>query len=445
LPELDRRGAIDMAERADLQKQLQSFRETKWIEVRVKRLARWPGRKRAALRELITPSDRLYGESFFGDRVAKVRRYFEGLDEKKRQEFWRGLFGQLAPHLERAWCDAGRRPYQFGYSRLPFRAPHRVETTALSRARFFVSACQALHGFDRDAEWLAAWAPHIPLGYYDPRVLGWILGSILRGGGPDAEAVRSVLVDSINGRHEIGEMGRHAVVAFLNSEAREDWEIMGKLLLAAQRQEGLRQAILEAVDEASPNAFRYMLGITLEHDLARFSAVVRAFDVWLGTEWAGGSAKVVSASIRRLCEFFDDDDLCTEGIQKGEPEDAYLALWVTAYQDAEQALKLAAPLLEEPSPERRFAGLKTVERLLLFPECLELVASRFVAGSEDDPRLQMAIVAYLSRLEFTSLPMICSRPLCGSSNHCPPQRKSWNRSSGRGRGTLLTDPSRQGR
>jgi len=84
-------------------------------------------------------------------------------------ERMKGPFPELASHLERAWVDIGRRPYQFGSVRYPFRAPHRAATTSRSRARFFVLACDALRGLDPDARWLAAWAPHLPGDYRDPR------------------------------------------------------------------------------------------------------------------------------------------------------------------------------------------------------------------------------------------------------------------------------------
>ena len=252
-------------------------------------------------------------------------------------------------------------------------------------------------------EGLTAWAPHLPVDYRDPRVVGWMLGAVLRGGGRDAAAVRETLVDSINGEHEIGQMGQHAVVALLNSEEPSDWEIIGKLLLAAQRQEGLRQSILEAVDEGSPGGFRYMLDLILEHDLARFSATVRAFDTWLGTNWAGGSAKVVTETIRRIAELLDDDAERTRVIDEGEPKDAYLALWVTAFHDAEEALALAPALFEAEDPERRYVAFRTLRVLDLLPDSFEPVAQRIKAGTEDDPRIQMATMGWISGLRFTSV------------------------------------------
>ena len=56
----------------------------------------------------------------------------------------------------------------------------------------------------------------------------------------------------------------------------------GKLLLAAQRQEGLRQQICETMDEGSQENFEYMFKIIYDNDLIRFSSVKRALGVWTG-------------------------------------------------------------------------------------------------------------------------------------------------------------------
>ena len=389
-----------MQQQEDIEKRLAAAREPKWLEKRLKRLTWLPGLKREALRRLINPPREGYRTASFDERWDKARQYVERISPAKRQDLWQRLFPQLAPHLERAWQEAGRRPYQFDYIRMPFRAPRRAELVSQSRARLFVAVCDALHGLDPDAEWLAAWAPHLSGLHVELSQLGWVLATVLRGGGPDADAVRAVLVDSINGEHEVGQMGRHAIVALLNSDEREDWEIIGKLLLAAQRQEGLRQAILESVDEANPDAFRYMLHLILEHDLGRFSATVRAFDVWLGMQWAGGSAKAVHDGLSRLALFFDDEAERNKAVREGEPEDAYLALWAIAYADAEQAIEAASPLLDESAPERRFVATRIIDRVSLFPESVNVLGGRIIAGAENDPRLQMAIVTFMASLQF---------------------------------------------
>ncbi len=389
-----------MPSKEELRQTLQRRRDAKWVETRLSRFARLPGKRREALRDLIQQDQNAYDEGRYTARVNATAAYFDALGDKQRSKLWDVLFPRLAPHMERAWRDTPFRPYTSGFQRVPFRAPSREETSRRSRARFFLNICEALRGLDEDAEWLAAWAPHLDPVWRDQRVIGWLLAAVLRGGGDDAARVRSVLEQSIAGTHEIGEFSEHAIVALLNSDDREDWETVGRLLLAAQRQEGLRQAILESVDEAHPEAFRYMLGLILEHDLQRFSATVRAFDVWLGMMWAAGSTKVVRDGIQRLCELFDDAANRERALGGDDAEDAYLALWVMAYEDAEQALRAAAPLLEHQKPEFRYASVRAISRIQLGPGSLDLLAAHLTSGRESDERVLMAVAEILAGVQY---------------------------------------------
>ena len=59
-------------------------------------------------------------------------------------------------------------------------------------------------------------------------------------------------------------------------------DALGKLLIAAARQEGLRQAIVENIDHGNLDAQLKMMKLIQEHQLTRFSSVVRAVDTWMG-------------------------------------------------------------------------------------------------------------------------------------------------------------------
>ena len=271
----------------DRYREVNALRKADWVDTCVKRLGSL-GPIEETLRQAITPAESpgdMYSPSAFRRRVDAGKACFAQAAKGNVSRAWPELFGPLGPHVARAWQDAALRPYLFGSARPPFRGPGDEELLDDARGWFFASACQALHGLQQDAAWLAAWAPHIGLYYHDPAVLGWILAAALRNGGSDASAVRTVLYETVQGGHPVAQMGQHLVVALLNSPARSDWEVVAKLLLAAQRQEGLRQAILESMDEAQPEAFRYMLGVMLDNNLARFSATVRAYDRWTGMRW----------------------------------------------------------------------------------------------------------------------------------------------------------------
>lgn len=381
-------------------KEVESLRDPKWIEVSARNISIWPGAKRAGVRALLEEPKNRWESGSDDARVKKTVAHFDTLDEKGRRRLWRALFPRLASHLERAWSDAAQMTYLSPGGCYSFRAPRRAATIARVRAVFFNEVCDALRGLDRDAEWVAAWAPHIEAPWGRSRALGWLLGSILRSGGDDADRVRDVLVRSLNGDHEVGRFGRHVIVALLNSGVRDDWETVKGLLLAAQRQEGLRQAILEAIDEADPDAFRFMIGVILEHDLARFSSTVRAFDVWFGLKWAGGSVKVVHESLERLCRFMDDGEALQNALDDGTPDEAYVALWVMAHRDAETALHAVERMLARPEPERRCVAFITQSRICLFPEALVMTTTPLILDREHDERLLMLICAEIASYTF---------------------------------------------
>src|SRR5262249_18840926 len=155
-----------------------------------------------------------------------------------------------------------------------------------------------------------------------------------------------------------GVMGQHVIRALLASGNPEGWEFVERLLLAAQRQEGLRQSILEAIDESHPTAFRRMLRLILDEHLARFSATVRALDTWFGFAWDSVSVRVVNATIERVLRLLDDPEARAEAIATGGAEDAYLALWSIAFEDAPAAVEAAAGMLGDADPGRRFVAVE---------------------------------------------------------------------------------------
>ena len=69
---------------------------------------------------------------------------------------------------------------------------------------------------------------------------------------------------------------REMILGILRSDDRELHRMLGDLLLAARLQEGLRQAICEAMDEGTVEAFLTLLQVIEENDLIRYASVKRA-------------------------------------------------------------------------------------------------------------------------------------------------------------------------
>ena len=278
----------------------------------------------------------------------------DALGVSERQQLFSALWPHIGAHVEATWQLRKRLPYQRGGHRRAFRAPNAPEVTLWTRAAWFDQLLRMTAGYEQDIGWFATWAPY--LGYGVDELLGVLLAATIDAGGDEGQAVFDVLTTSARGEHPIGAMGRHVSRALLTASHPEGWDFMEGMLLAAQRQEGLRQVILESIDEAHPLAFRRMLRLILERNLVRFSATVRAADVWFGLMWDVASPRVITSTLERALRYLDDGDSRVKALNGNEAEDAYLALWAAAFEDAPATIEPASRLLAETNVERRFVG-----------------------------------------------------------------------------------------
>jgi len=320
------------------------------------------------------------------------------LSAKDRLQILRIPFPKLVTEVNRTWESLRGAPYSTRWNRLAFRAPHRPEASVEWRREWLERLLEVADVYQEAVltpAWLATWAPFLDIGYSDcQREAGCLLAGVIDAGGPDAEVVFDILCQSARNEHEIGGMGRHVTQALLLSSRVEGWELIEKLLLAAKRQEGLRQAILETVDLTHPEAFRRFLNVILEHDLIRFSAVARAADVWFGL-LEGASSKVLLDSIQHARAFLEKPASRAGALKGSDPVAAYFALWATAFEDAEAAIPLAARLLDSKSAEMRFVGCKLLREIglpesrrelqrCLDDEDLRIVRLALFGGDEED-------------------------------------------------------------
>ena len=327
------------------------------------------------------------------DTRAAVKR-LEGLGRRGRRAAFSaacpGLGGELAAVFE----DAGRLTYQGDWDRRPFRAPRspsHARQRVLAGTRWTVPELVA-HA--AEPLWLARWAGHLLAQSWQAsgQLVGWLLATAVDAG---QEEVFELLLASTDGSDEVATMGRHVPIALLCADRPEGWERVEGLLLSAQRQEGLRQSILEVVDEAHPEALRRMLALILEHDLARFASVARAVSVWLGLEVLAGDRRRIEAITARALGFLSDADARVIAIRDGEAPDVYVALWAGATEDVHAAIELALPVLESRDAERRFSAVRFLSETRIEASAMGLLRALEdedlrIAGTAVDPLSMLA-------------------------------------------------------
>ncbi|WP_221089499.1 DUF4132 domain-containing protein [Deinococcus aquaedulcis] len=273
-----------------------------------------------------------------------------------------------------------RHPYPQGYARRAFRAPgdRRMARHALN---WLWRTWEATRDYPQDLAWFAVHAGL--LNPWESQTLGLLLGQAISDGHED---VFEVLRQTAGAEHPVARMGRHVPLALLSSTREDAWALAERLLLAAQRQEGLRQVILETVDEASLGAFTRMLRLLLQGDLLRFAAALRAACVWFGLNYDVTDLKVVRAHLETALGFLEDPATARAAVAGGSGAGAYLALYTLAMADAQEAAALAQPLLSDPAPERRMAAVQ-------FLEAADALTPADLGALLADPDLRLAALA----------------------------------------------------
>ena len=300
---------------------------------------------------------------------------------------WGRIADRLLPHIAPSVTSAlhalARRPYMEGMARKPFRAPNAKQALSAVRARWLVNIALLLGDYDADLVWVAEHAAVLG-GWTGILDMGWLLAGAIDVGDESASRVFDILASTVRGERENAQMGRHVVQALLSCGRPDAWELVQKLLLAAQREEGTRQSILESVDEAHPQAFRAMLRVIREHGLSRFSSVVRAADTWFGFQWDGSSAVKVDSLIDRTLTYLDEARARASALEADDAESTYLALWSAAFDDVDVAIPDAIKLLSAAAVETRFVATH------FLAQTRWTSASRALVGALGDADLRVA-------------------------------------------------------
>lgn len=322
---------------------------------------------RAALAQYAAPeSERMQGVRVHGlmaPRLAKqmaeamndfargmtLARELEGLSTAKREKVLKALAPQFGGDLARWWEWSAQQPYQRGWQRQAFRSADPAD----SLEGRWVELRQLLHHaaqYPQPLAWHAEWALHI--GHFMP--LGSVFASAIAHG--DTK-IAQVMTASLRGEHPISGPSHAAYVALLAAPDPAGWAEVERLLVAAQRSEGLRQTILEAADFAHPDAFARILELVVEHKMARFAGTVRALGVWIGEELTVRQEKQVADAVRTMRDHLLRPPTA-DTLLSADPVEAYLGLWSLAVRDVRVAIAAAERVLESEDERVRLAAAR---------------------------------------------------------------------------------------
>jgi Family of unknown function (DUF5724)/Domain of unknown function (DUF4132) len=286
-------------------------------------------------------------------REVQFAQRFDRLDTADQLRIFDIFFPKCALIVERAWHD-----YPSRLSLNPLnRSPQSPSLSLMNRWHWLSHLIQIISGYrEQSLAWFAHYAPYIGYGG-----LGELIAPIFAAAidyDPDiGNEVYEILLASARGEDEIGMMGAHITHTLLAANRSDGWDFIMRMLVAAQRQEGLRQVILQAVQGAQPAILPLMLHTILDHDLARFSSVTLLVNQWFGTRFDSAQQSAVRHFIQRAVEMLDNAEIRNAALEAGSGKDTYLALWATATQDITVALNIAKHILTDLDVERRAAAV----------------------------------------------------------------------------------------
>lgn len=97
--------------------------------------------------------------------------------------------------------------------------------------------------------------------------------------------------------------------------------------MAAKLQEGLRQSILETVDEYQLDYFYRMIDVIYEEKLLRYSSVQRSIQTWIGLGYDEVEQRIIEQILGIIHEFIHDEDKNKSALTDENPLKVYIALY----------------------------------------------------------------------------------------------------------------------
>ena len=267
------------------------------------------------------------------------------------------LFGkEIAPYVQRVWDSLLAYPYQRWWGSRPFRSENPADYTEVQ-----LSKMCTLHSYYSSGVGALPIAEQFQYVVYNEDSVEAFFALLLD---ENPDAYYELFKDIFSSEHEIGGVCAVLIKAALMVEDSRYRTLVEQLLLAAQLQEGLRQMILESLDGTSLASLQHFIGVILQHNLTRFSSVVRAVDVWFGFGWEAPQKSVINRVLELAQTFLSDRAATEKAVSSKDNVERFVALWAVGVRSVQQALSLAVKAIQDPqtSHEGRIVTLYFVQQ-----------------------------------------------------------------------------------
>lgn len=327
--------------------------------------------------------------------------------------------------LLKAVSEISKTPYQTGYDRRSYRAPSDSVTIIGQQMLFFQSFFSYYWSKDRvDKAKTNRHPPEIDRLILEPLDLvdlitnsldyRWLPNMIARAIDDNMHNLYSLIESIMHNEHATAKIKVSIIRSLLLSEQPKAWELVKQLVLVAGRQEGLRQSVFENLDECHPEALRFFIKVIKEHNLVRFSAVVRAIGVWTGLVLEPNETKAINNVLDWMSIFINDitqAHAALDDLQEKNSLKLYIALWSIGVFDIKDTLPILSDFISNDSDQKRMIASLFIKEIKIDTLTTPLFAKALgkldllIIDSMTDMQLGSVanILAGCSRIDWTYL------------------------------------------
>lgn len=173
----------------------------------------------------------------------------------------------------------------------------------------------------------------------------------------DNEVVFNHIKNIIYNDNNFAVLTREIIRGILMSKNVKAYKMVNDLLLASKLQEGLRQSIVESMDECSRESFVYLLKSIIDNNLIRFSSILRAFSTWTGLILDVERPKVNLRCFETAYKCITDKKYLNTCLNSIDNLEIYIGLWATAFDEVEDVKKPIESLMKSDKKYQRQSGL----------------------------------------------------------------------------------------
>lgn len=161
--------------------------------------------------------------------------------------------------------------------------------------------------------------------------------------------LRKTLEDIILGERNTATVTTDIIRGIVKSSDTGLHALLGKFLLAARLQEGVRQAVCENMDCGTEEAFITLFDVITGNDLIRYSSVKRAAATWIGLFNPEAAERISARTLALMQEALRDEGARKAMLSGDDAMRIITALWAAGFHEAGDAVREMQELVRSGS------------------------------------------------------------------------------------------------